>query len=265
MTFLPERHYLAALVDFATKGVDASLAEISEATGIPTGASSGKVKPLMDYARGMGLLDVSASRRGRVSASLTELGTVIQREDRHLLEESTQWLLHFMLCRRDGGAEAWYAFFVEAARLLGRSFGESELFAFLGNRYGTTRDALGPLVRTYSDAAALSKTAAVQQRADQFSLRKVPPQPANQDAVAAALFLTWDRLAAHDVQVALGTLESASGLITATGWTQEEQSCFLEALELDGRIRVDRQTGAPILTRAASTQSVLGTLYDRVL
>lgn len=265
MTFLPERHYLAALIEFVRRGADASLAEISKATGIPTGTSTGKVKPLIDYARGMGLLSISASRRGRMGLSLTELGTVIQREDRHLLEESTQWLLHLMLCRRSGGAEAWYAVFVEAARLLGRSFGESDLASFLGNRYGTARDALGPLIRTYSDTAALGRTGAVQQRDDQFSLRKVPLQPATQDAAAAALFLAWDDLSSQDIQMAFGTLESASGLMTASGWTQEEQSSFLESLEIGGRIRVDRQTGAPILTRVASTQAVLGALYDRVL
>lgn len=59
MTFQPERHYLSALLAFA-QVIDGptTIATISSQTGIPTGKSSGKVRPLLQYARGMGLIDI---------------------------------------------------------------------------------------------------------------------------------------------------------------------------------------------------------------
>lgn len=56
MTFLPERLYLTQLMKYASNEYSGSLFEISEETGIPTGESTGKVKPHIDYAVGMGIL-----------------------------------------------------------------------------------------------------------------------------------------------------------------------------------------------------------------
>lgn len=48
-TFIPERHYINALLKFAAKGGQGDIQAISECTGIPTGQSSGKVAPILDY------------------------------------------------------------------------------------------------------------------------------------------------------------------------------------------------------------------------
>ncbi|WP_435402145.1 hypothetical protein [Halomonas sp. RA08-2] len=240
--------------------------EISKMTGIPTGKSTGKVKPLIQYAQGMGLLDFESRRgSGEMLLSLTPLAKIVLREDPHLLEENTQWALHLMLCRRNGGAEAWYAVFVDAAAVFGRRFREEQFEYFLNNRFGLSRDAVGPLLRIYADPASLAKAAAIAQEDDQVLLRKVPVQPALYDTVSALLFLTWDAAMPADTQVALSGLEDNSGLVTATGWGLEEQTQFLIALESAGFVRVDRQTGAPILTRLVSTDHVLQVMYDRLV
>lgn len=266
MTFQPERQYLSALLAEARTVGGGTVDEISARTGIPTGKSSGKVRPLLQYAQGMGLLEVEAVRgSGQLRLALTPLASAVLREDPHLLEENTQWALHLMLCRRNGGAEAWYAVFVEAAAVFGRDFTEQQFEDFLSNRYGSSRDAVGPLLRCYADSAALGKAAAVVHEEGVVRLRKVPTQPALYDTVAATLFLIWDASMPADTQVALKDLEAASGLITATGWGLEEQSQFLAVLESAGWMRVDRQTGAPILTRLVATDQVLRVMYDRLV
>jgi hypothetical protein len=269
MKFQPERQYLSALLTYVQNMGGSTLSTvmgISEMTGIPTGKSSGKVKPLIQYAQGMGLLDFESRRgSGEMLLRLTPLAKIVLREDRHLLEENTQWALHLMLCRRNGGAEAWYAVFVDAAAVFGRSFLEQQFEDFLNNRFGLSRDAVGPLLRIYADPAALAKAAAIAQEDDQMLLRKVPVQPALYDTVSAILFLTWDAAMPADTQVALRGLEDSSGLVTATGWGLEEQTQFLIALESAGFVRVDRQTGAPILTRLVSTDHVLQVMYDRLV
>jgi hypothetical protein len=264
MSFQPERHYLSALLEYAEHHGSATIEEVSASTGIPTGASSGKVRPLLHYAQGMGLLDVTP-QRGAYALALTPLGAAVLRDDRHLLEESTQWALHLMLCRRSAGAEAWYAVFVEASATLGRSFTEQQFNNFLINRFGSSRDPLGPLLRTCTDSAALGRTSAMVEEDGQMLLRKTPVQPALHDTVAALLFLEWDAQVPGEAQVALQDLEAASGLLAATGWSVEEQSLFFAAMERAGLVRTDRQTGSPILTRLVSTDKTLRVMYDRLV
>lgn len=265
MTFQPERHYLTALLKFAQTQNSGTVEGISQATGIPTGKSTGKVKPLLQYAQGMGLLELGPTSDGLQQFELTSLAHAILREDPHLLEENTQWALHLMLCGRRGGAEVWFAVFVEAASILGRAFPKQQFEQFLINRYGSSRDAVGPLVRTYGDPAALAKVGAIACDDDRVTLRRVPTQPALIDTVAALLLLTWDETAPNDSQVALSALETTSCLLSATGWGLEDQSQLLTEMESRGLLHVDRQTGNPIITRLTSTDHVLRTMYDRLV
>lgn len=265
MTFQPERHYLTALLKFAQTQNSGTIDGISQATGIPTGKSTGKVKPLLQYAQGMGLLELGPTSDGLQQFALTSLAHTILREDPHLLEENTQWALHLMLCGRRGGAEVWYAVFVEAANILGQAFPEQQFEQFLVNRYGSSRDAVGPLVRTYADPAALAKAGAIACDDGRITLRRVPTEPALIDTVAALVLLAWDDAAPNDSQVALSALEAMSGLLAATGWGLEDQSQLLTEMESRGLLRVDRQTGDPILTRLVSTDHVLRIMYDRLV
>ncbi len=56
--FLPERSLLARLLPFASMSGSGDKVQIGAETGIPTGDSSGKVEPMIHYARGMGLVHV---------------------------------------------------------------------------------------------------------------------------------------------------------------------------------------------------------------
>lgn len=266
MTFQPERHYLSALLRFATGQTAPSTIEtISEQTGIPTGKSSGKVRPLLQYARGMGLITTVNKAGEGVCVQLTPLGQTVIAEDSYLIEETTQWALHLMLCRARGGAEAWHAVFVEAPTALGRDLDDTQFYAYLDNKYGSSRDAVGPLVRSYADPAALGKAAAIQKDDGRIQLRKMPLQPAFFDTLSALLMLVWDEVCPDQSQVALCELEGECGLMAAVGWNTEEQSEFLVSTENAGLFRVDRQTGAPILTRLMTTKDVLEGMYDRLI
>jgi hypothetical protein len=119
-TFTPERHLLSALVEYAALGKEGNFREISVATGIPMGESSGKVPAILDYGRGMGLIElVEPSARGAKKPILTTFGRTIYLEDRTLSEELTQWLLHMKLCRNNMGAAAWNMVFAEGRNILG--------------------------------------------------------------------------------------------------------------------------------------------------
>ena len=114
-TFVPERRYIHSMLQFASTGKTGDIHVISEATGIPTGQSSGKVMPTLDYCRGMGLLRLSEkSKRSSVKEpQLTTFGRIVLLEDPFLKEPVTQWMAHLNLCRPLRGADIWYHVFLK--------------------------------------------------------------------------------------------------------------------------------------------------------
>ncbi len=82
-SFKPERQYIAAMLRFAASGSAGTFQEIGKATGIPMGASSGKVPAILDYCRGMGLVRLSedAARSSTKAPMLTPFGRVVMQED----------------------------------------------------------------------------------------------------------------------------------------------------------------------------------------
>ena len=127
-TFLPDRRLLARLLPFAAANGRGDKVEIGEATGIPTGQSTGKVEPMINYARGMGLIDTNRDA-GLWQLAMTPLGRVVVAEDPYLSQPVTLWLLHLMLCRRcglgdpaTGIADPWFALFAEGGLRLGSRF-----------------------------------------------------------------------------------------------------------------------------------------------
>lgn len=109
-TFRPEQQYIAAVLEFATgKGFN-SLKEISAQTGIPTGASSGKVEPHILYAYYMGLIEYE-KKNGEYKLSRTSLGEVVYTEDPGLQEQLTILLCHCMMLREENGAILWSTVF----------------------------------------------------------------------------------------------------------------------------------------------------------
>lgn len=97
-TFLADRTLIARLLAFAASSGSGTKEQISEATGIPTGASSGKVEPMIYYALAMGLIDANRAE-GVWSLTLSTVGEVVYEEDPYLNETITLWLLHLMMCR----------------------------------------------------------------------------------------------------------------------------------------------------------------------
>ena len=143
-TFIPERHFIAALLDYAALGKSGTLQEISAHTGIPMGKSSGKLPAIMDYARGMGLIEVHTGANGATKLpQLTGLGKAVYREDKFLGEEVTQWVVHMNLCRSDIGALAWNAVFVKGRSSLGSHFDTQQLEDYLVGIFGPGNDRPG--------------------------------------------------------------------------------------------------------------------------
>lgn len=272
--FLPDRSLLARLLDYAARNGGGTKVEIGQETGIPTGKSTGKVEPMIQYARGMGL--VSAAReRGRWQLHLTGIGAVVYSEDRYLDETVTLWALHLLLCRRTwpssqpaGIADPWFALFAEGDVRLGNPFERSAYLAFLTERYGQKsylRPLSGLVPRSYIESSCLAATNALSVPGpDVYRRHPAPSLEAYFPAYTSALFLAWDALFPQDQQVGLDQLYRESGLLNVLGWKLAQAGPWMTWMVNRGFLQLDRLTGGVIALRLCETEVVVRGLYDEL-
>ncbi|WMP17249.1 hypothetical protein [Thiothrix lacustris] len=278
----PERSLLAKLLEFASQDGCGSKNEIMARTGIPTGPSSGKVKPMMYYSEWMGLVTTNKVSNGETKLGLTELGLVVFREDRFLNEPHTLWLMHLMLCRRLGRglpavgiADAWFALFADSIFRLGKSFRRQDYHAFLverhlgGNGQGYLASLAGVVIRTYLDDGCFGIIEVLRQQGsgDDAIVERcsAPSDRSYYPVYAAYLYLIWDELFAGENQIALDRLAEESRCFAVLGWGDTAIYRWLEWMVDERLIQLDRYTGAAMLLRLSSTQHVVGRLYSELI
>lgn len=270
--FLPDRSLISRLLAFAVRNGGGTKVEIGAETGIPTGKSTGKVEPMIHYARGMGL--VAANKlRGRWELRATYLGEVVHREDRYLDEPVTLWLLHLLLCRRAGQscpasgiADAWFALFADGATRLGNPFNRSVYLTFLNERQGQmgylrTLSSLVP--RSYIEASCLGPINALSvAKPDIYCRHPAPDGRAFFPAYTAALFLAWDSLYPDQQQISLDQLFRESRLIDIMGWNRTLCVSWFAWMVNRGCLQLDELTGSAIALRLCETEQSIRGLYD---
>ena len=137
-TFIPERHYIAEILRYAAAGNEGTYQDIRDATSIPMGEQSGKVQPILEYCRGMGLVVLDSKRQEAVKRPrLTAFGRKVFLEDRYLKEPISQWVAHLNLCSPLTGADLWYQAFCQAAPVLGMRFARERLDDYLKLAYSS--------------------------------------------------------------------------------------------------------------------------------
>jgi hypothetical protein len=264
-TFSPERKNLSALMKHVAQPKETDLVEIADATGIPTGKSSGKVEPTINYARGMGLIDVSSSKASRWLLQLTPLGKIVLSEDQYIREGFTQWILHLQFCRRNRGAEAWYAVFGESSLALGNVFSEESLKSFLTNKYGKRSNLLGPLVRMYNSEASFFACRALIEDGDLIKRNPAPCDKTHFPGYYYVFSALWDDFFNGEQQVAYEDYERTTHFFATTRWDVLQINRFINYLGDEGLVKIDRQTGNAMILRLGGTEAALKNLYSNLL
>lgn len=281
-TFLPDRWLLSQLLRFAAEDGGGDKQEIGTATGIPTGESTGKVEPIIHYARGMGLISTTRAV-GRWQLAATPLGQQVLREDAYFSEPLTLWLLHLMLCRRaslevpaTGVADVWFALFAEGRFSLGTQFSEADFHRLLVQRYGEKGylKGLSTLVpRMYAERASfgeagilVSTSARPESDAETvFGCAAAPQDQGLYPAYALYLWLLWDKLFAVDRQLAFDDLVRETRLLRLLGWESAQAAPWLDWMVSRGLVQLDRYTGSPVLMRLVETNTLLADLYSELV
>ena len=266
-TFKPERQYIHALLRFAAANKVGTYQEIRDETGIPTGDSSGKVSAILDYARGMGVVQLSGNQRSATKQpKLTPFGRIVLLEDPHLKESVTQWIAHFNLCSPLTGADVWYYTFLEGIQSLGMHFSRSKLEEYLALVYGTRRTGLvGPLIGMYEDVAAFSTCGALSE-----SLGIISRKPAPIVEELGLAYGAWmlQLMADHfpdTGQVTVTEFDSKAGWRTIPRWDTTNLQLALNLIERKGIIEIDRHMNPWILRPAAEVNGAWAQIYDDLI
>ncbi len=261
-TFVPERRLIGALLHYAALGKQGTYQEIGDETGIPMGESTGKVPAVLDYARGMGLVELAEEKGAVKRPLLTPLGRVVYSEDRYLGEKLTQWIAHMNLCRGDIGAQAWRSTFAEGRRVLSSSFTRAQLENYLIAIFGPGNDRTGPLIRAYTDDAALGRAGVLACSGDLVDRRRAPILDSFAAAYSALALTLMEAHFPDQAQVTITDLEEKTLWFDACLWEQDDVEQMCRLLDGKGFVAIDRQMRPWILDKKATAEAAWSHLFD---
>lgn len=264
-TFVPERRLIGALLHYAALGKQGTYQEISAETGIPMGRSTGKVPAVLDYARGMGLVELAGeARRASKRPTLTPLGRVVYEQDQYLGEALTQWVAHMNLCRADGGALGWRVAFAEGWAILGNRFTRAQLENYLVAEFGAGNSRTGPLLRTYEDDAALGRAGVLRINQDMVERRPAPVNEAYAIAYSAITLALFEAHFPGQAQVTLSDFGAQTLWFDICGWGEGEIEQVCGLMEREGLVAIDRQMRPWILEKRAAPETAWPALFRRL-
>jgi len=276
--FLPERILLSRLLAFAAEGGVGDKMQISGTTGIPTGKSTGKVEPMIHYARGMGLI-AAESERGIWRLRTTPLGELVIREDPFLGEAVTQWAGHLLLCRRNGQgesvrgiADAWFTLFAEGGGRLGSLFTREAFVDALRERHGGAsylRALSGLVPRAYLEPGCFGELGVLRRSGgsgvEQYERMPAPSSRVLFPAYTLAMFVAWDALYEGRQQLPLDDLLDGTHLLAVLYWRRSEAESWIGWMRERRLIDLDQLTGDKVMLRLVPTHVVVQGLYDELV
>lgn len=266
-TFIPERHYINAMLSFSASNKSGDYQEIASETGIPMGKSSGKVPAILDYCRGMGLISLNNNlRSAKKEPQLTPFGRSVYLEDPYLKEKVTQWIAHFNLCRISNGADLWFHIFCNGRQTLGMSFTRAELEKYLSVTYNSnTNRLIGPIIRMYEENAAFKNCGVLSNKSGIISRE---PAPVSEEFVFAYGAWLLQLISNHfplTNQITISDLESRTGFKSISGWNSDNQKQVLKLIENKGLITIDRQMQPWAIQAKADVVETWNKIYDDLI
>lgn len=134
-SFCPDFEHIAKIIQIADQYEGLTKEEISDITGIPTGASSGKVEPHIYYAKFMNLIEFE-KERSKYKIKSTTLGRIILNEDPYFLEDISKLICNYFLTSKFYGAIMWNKIIREMPLKYGNEIKESLIIKDLHEEFG---------------------------------------------------------------------------------------------------------------------------------
>jgi hypothetical protein len=266
-TFKPERQYIHAMLRFAASGREGDSQEIAAATGIPTGASSGKVPAILDYCRGMGLIQLAGADRSAIKKpDLTPFGRIVLLEDPFLKLGVSQWIAHLNLCGPLNGADVWYQTFFAGSQSLGMTFEREKLESHLGLVYGVEKSGLiGPVIGTYEDDASFKTCGALSETSGTVRRKMAPVTEEMALGYGAWVLQLMGTHFPKLRQIPITDLDGVAGWRTIPGWDISSLQRALEMMVRKGAVEVDRHMEPWLIAPATGVEQAWKRIYDDLL
>ena len=234
-------------------GTVRSASEISELTGIPQGARSGKVTAHLAYMQVMGLLEED-------KATLTQLGQCIKSEDPACSELLTQWLLHANLTSVRG-ADMWHYVYRELLPSNGGNVSIPYYKQSVADHYGIRKE--HAVVRTcYTNGMA--EINYLKEENDGLSVCRQKIQREYTYLYAYDILREWEALYGDVREITAEQFESmqcaACFGLNATDWFT-----VLETLCTKGLFQLNRQLTPYTVIRNTDATSIIDKLYSLLI
>lgn len=267
-SFKPERQYLNALIRYAAAGKSGTYQEIALETGIPMGASSGKVPSTIDYCRGMGLVVLSdmGARSAIRKPILTDFGRMVLLEDPFLKLSASQWIAHLNLCSPYSGAEVWYQTFFEGCQGLGMTFTRSQLEEYLCGVLNTIKKGnIGPMIGTYEDDASLKECGVLAEAEGVITRRAAPTDEEFTRGYGAWLLQLIEDYFPKSGQISVVELNNRAGCRLLPGWDVGFFQKQLSLVEVKGYISIDRHMDPWLIQPKMSAEMAWKLIFDDII
>jgi hypothetical protein len=265
--FIPERQYIHSMLRFAASGREGDCQAMAAATGIPTGASSGKVPAILSYCRGMGLITLTGPERSAVKKpELTPFGRIVLLEDPFLKLGVSQWIAHLHLCGPITGADVWYQTFFAGTQSLGMAFDRAKLDGHLSLIYGTEKSGLiGPMIGMYEDDAAFKTCGALTEESGTVKRKMAPVTEEMALGYGAWVLQLMSTHFPRLRQIPITDLDLAAGWRTIPGWDISNLQRVLELMVRKGAVTVDRHMEPWLIAPANDAEQAWRRIYDDLL
>lgn len=261
-TFKPEKKHITELIILASNNPNMTVEEISLATGIPQGKSSGKVIPHLEYARFMGLVNFE-QRNGLYSLSLTDLGQIVLAEDIGLSESITLMLLHSMLIREKKGADLWNFCFIHFAK----KYGYTTKYGYFENEVNNNFNCevnLTPLKSSYNDFFADLNFLELDKNLNLFQINSINYDSEYDYLYAYVLYEYWDLFFPLQDEISGNEFERLD-FGKCFGVSRSEEINILEKLSELNLIRLNKQLMPFTILKLSTKEEIISKIYSNLI
>jgi hypothetical protein len=263
LTFKVELKHVAGLLAIAQDAKPVTKEEISVLTGIPTGRSSGKVVPHINYAEYMGLIEHPRAD-GRFILSRTELGSTVYREDPLLIEPLTHLMCHYWLCSGKG-ASLWYYLWREFVPTVGLVFEEKDFVQSACQRFKRKNVNMTPLKKCYTAEDSLGRLGMVQIRGATWTISPHKYNSQMRYLYTYTLLQEWETKCPDRPELTVPEITDILRWNNAYGWAYDDTLYTLTQLQALGMLNLNRQLEPITVIRNARSQDVLARLYSSLI
>lgn len=240
-TFVLERDNISKILAVVSKNPSADRQTVAEETGIGIGkrASDGKVRPTIQYAIYSGLLTPD-SALSKNDITLSDVGKIVFELDPRLKLSTTQWVMHYSLCRTENEALVW-SFFVHDFLPCHPEFTGETLQQELERKFEelsdeNAREYRKILTSCYLNVNALSKVGLIESSRTNKYQRGQSRCP-NPYLVAYFLAEIWESKSAQELMVSHDILLKPGHLATTINLNRLDLQACLDELSSIGAIR----------------------------